>query len=428
MEQETLRFTGHLRYGDKRFPVQFDTIAGVDFRLKIKLRSAAVQMAVDLHSAMGRPGGTGEVLVLEGCGESGETFFSETVDVGGIRIGSRDCDVSISARSAKISRRASEPLPFPVTRLWFRGFKSMLTPVVRSSLGSVEVRGGLKGIGRDDASGFVAIHADQATDLTDWLSRADELLTFLHRGLAFASGKRLQTPVLEVHSGDRRDCTYFEGEGFSGSLAPIHFMNRGPFVDALVKRFEKNVPFQDSLWTVVGWLHIDTPFDEARFLMSMTAIETLCEHVVPKSKTTLMDKKKYRPLRERLISLVDEAGLTPLETIVLTNRIKQANGLPLSQKLCALREHYKLSANFFTDDAFADLGGLRNDLVHSGRRKGHDVWPKIVFVRELLSQVVFRELDYTGPHESYLNGHATISGANEEAKMETKSAPGNTPG
>jgi hypothetical protein len=423
MEDEVLVFQGSLALSGRTFDVTFQAILGVDLRLKIELLSPPLDLALDLRSAMGEPGAAGESLTLEGNGHSGEVFFSDSVDVSGIHIGSGGCHVSISARSAKVSRTAKKPSDFPATRLWFRGFKSMTIPPVESSLGKVGVRGGVKGVGRDDASGFAAIYADHATNLADWSQRADEMLTFLHQGLAFASGKRLQTPLLEVCRGDRWECTYFEGEGFGGSLSPIHFMNRGPFVEALVKRFEQGAAFKDALWTVVGWLHVDTPFHEARFLMSMTAVETLCERVVPKARTTLMEKAKYRPVRKKLVSIVDEAGFDPAETAVLTQRIELANGRPLSYKLSSLRDHYQLSSALFTDEAFVDLCRLRNSLVHSGGGKGQNAWPKIMLVRELLSQVVFKEIGYTGPYEKYLNGYASMPGAVEKCEPERSEAP-----
>ncbi|MEX5405531.1 hypothetical protein VPH47_14915 [Stenotrophomonas sp. WED208] len=423
MEDEILMFQGRLALSGRAFDVTFQTVLSVDLRLKIELLSPPLQLALDLHSAMGEPGAAGESVTLEGNGRSEEVFFSDSVDVNGIHIGSGGCQVSISARSAKLSRKAKRRSDFPATRLWFRGFKSMPIRPVESSLGKVEVRGGVKRVGRDDASGFAAIYADQATNLADWSQRADELLTFLHQGLAFASGKRLQAPVLEVLCGDRWECTYFEGEGFGGSLSPIHFMNRGPFVEALVKRFEQGTPFKDALWTVVGWLHVDTPFHEARFLMSMTAVETLCERVVPKARTTLMEKEKYRPVRKRLVSIIDEAGFDPAETAVLTQRIDLANGRPLSYKLSSLRDHYQLPPTVFTDEAFLDLCRLRNALVHSGGGKGQDAWPRILFVRELLSQVIFREIGYTGPYERYLNGYASMPGAIENFDDGRSEAP-----
>lgn len=423
MEEETIIFRGRLALSGKTFDVMFQAVLGVDHRLKIELMSPPLELALELHSAMGEPGAAGESLTLDGNGQSGEVFFSDCVDVNGIHTGSGGCQVSISARSAKLSRTVKKSSALPLTRLWFRGFKSTPIRPVESSLGKVEVRGGLRRVGRDDASGFAAIYADQATNLADWSQRADELLTFLHQGLAFASGKRLQTPLLEVLCGDRWECTYFEGEGFGGSLSPIHFMNRGPFVEALVKRFEQGMAFKDALWTVVGWLHVDTPFHEARFLMSMTAVETLCERVVPKTRTTLMEKAKYRPVRNKLVSIVDEAGFDPAETAVLTQRIDLANGRPLSYKLSSLRDHYQLSSALFTDEAFVDLCRLRNSLVHSGGGKGQDAWPKIMLVRELLSQVVFKEIGYNGPYEKYLNGYSSMPGVVEKSEHEKSEAP-----
>jgi len=410
MRQETKRFVGRLQRGEKHFPVEFNVSAGEDFRLQLEVLPTTTQTAFDLQSAMGKPGSIAESLTLEGNSDSGETFFSDTVDVFQASLGSSESLVGLSVRAAKISGPLEIPAPLPSMRLWFRGFKSFRNTPVSSALGQVEVRGASKKVGRDEASGYVAIHAEAKNDLSDWPNRADELLTFMHRGLGFASGKRLQTPGLELQVGERWERTYYEGDGFGSGLAPIHFMDQSPFVETLVRRFEKPTPFPEMLWTVVGWLHVEIPFDEARFLMAMTALETICEHVLPKSRTTLMDKKDYRPLRERLIAIVADAKLEPSIEEVLTQRIRLANGRTFFEKLRGLRDHYALSPDVFADSEIADLVRLRNNLVHTGQGGGRRrAWPKILFIREMLSQVIFQELGYVGPHESYLQGYKRIA-------------------
>ncbi|MGO7985204.1 hypothetical protein [Rhizobium leguminosarum] len=81
----------------------------------------------------------------------------------------------------------------------------------------------------------------------------------------------------------------------------------------------------------------------------------------------------------------------------------------MSQKIEALRDHYGLSATIFTNEAIVDAIKARNDIVHTGatprRRK---IWPKLVFVRELISMIVFHEIGYAGPYESYIAGYRMV--------------------
>ena len=98
-------------------------------------------------------------------------------------------------------------------RLWFRGFKSSRNPVVKTSLGLVDVRGDVKMVTVDDMSGCATVQAEAETDLEGWIERADDFLTFMHRGLGFVHGSRWQTPRLDLFIGDRWEATYYEGNG-----------------------------------------------------------------------------------------------------------------------------------------------------------------------------------------------------------------------
>jgi len=57
-----------------------------------------------------------------------------------------------------------------------------------------------------------------------------------------------------------------------------------------------------------------------------------------------------------------------------------------------------------------------NDIVHTGESAGRrNIWPKLVFVRELISQIVFREIGYFGPYESYVGGYRMVNPELENA-------------
>ncbi|QSZ24113.1 hypothetical protein [Rhizobium sp. NZLR1] len=49
--------------------------------------------------------------------------------------------------------------------------------------------------------------------------------------------------------------------------------------------------------------------------------------------------------------------------------------------------------------------------VHSHPAPEGDFWPKIVFVRELVSHIMFHEVGYTGPYQSYLDGYKMVHAA-----------------
>ncbi len=295
-------------------------------------------------------------------------------------------------------------------RLWLRGFKSSFNAPVKTALGLVEVRGSSKIADSDEMSGFVAVRAQDDTDLDGWTEKADALLTFMHRGLAFARGGRLQAPGFEVYMGGRWEATYYDGVGSRSGFAPIHPFNQGPFIEALTKRFADPKPFHPMLWTAIGMMNTETSFDEVRLLMSMTALDAIVEHVIPKTMTTIIPKSDYASVRDKLLAALSDVNFVDeSHGDIFAAKIKQLNGRTLAQKVQALRNHYGLSKTLFTDDAIVEATKYRNAIAHpSEGSKKEDLWPKILLVRELVSQIVFHEIGYTGPYESYVGGYKTV--------------------
>jgi len=174
------------------------------------------------------------------------------------------------------------------------------------------------------------------------------------------------------------------------------------------------------LWTVIGWLNQDSSTDEARLLSALTALETLCEHIVPKKVTTLLPKSEFGPVRKKLEDVVRGASLPPDQEKALMTRISMVNGVSFVDKLKALRDHYRLPHSDFPDEDFAKLVKLRNQLVHRGRgdEGQRSEWSSIVFVRELLSLAIFKEIHYSGPYQSYLEGYRTTRLASDGASVQ----------
>ncbi|KDC32845.1 hypothetical protein L505_0527 [Bordetella bronchiseptica F4563] len=294
-------------------------------------------------------------------------------------------------------------------RLWFRGFKSFRNAPVIMSLGTVQVVGPNKLSSQDEMAGYVAIQAPEGVIASDWFNKADKFLTFMHRGLAFAHGGRLQTPRLDELDGSRWKATLYDGDGFPKSLAPIHFLNQEPFINALVARFDESALFPDMLWTAVGWLHSFNSFDEVRYLVSMTALETVIEHVIPKTQTTVIPKAAFSPIRDRLLTALESDDLKNTAKDVFAGRVKGLNSRTLSQKMQALRDHYGLPADVFSDDAITGIIKARNNIVHTGESKeSRDLFQKEIFIREFITRIVFHEVGYNGPYESYVNGHRCV--------------------
>jgi hypothetical protein len=408
MKLEKKKFTGIIQLADDTYPAEFEVKAGDDGRIQVEIEPIPTQTALALRD--GQPGMRVQEFTLSGSNESGETFLSNTVNVNRVQIGMPNSLIGVSTREAKVAGVLDGPTATPLTRLWLRGFKSSFNAPVKTALGLVEVCGSSRIADADDMNGFVAVRAQDETDLDGWTQKADALLTFMHRGLAFARGGRLQAPGLEVYMDDRWEATYYDGVGSRSGFAPIHPLNQGPFIEALTKRFADPKPFHSMLWTAIGMMNTETSFDEVRLLMSMTALDAIVEHVIPKAMTTIMPKSDYVSVRDKLLAALSDVDFVDeSHGDIFTAKIKQLNGRTLAQKVQALRDHYDLSKAIFTDEAIVAATKYRNEIAHpsEGSNK-EDLWPKILLVRELVSQIVFHEIEYTGPYESYVGGYKTV--------------------
>ncbi|WP_448673086.1 hypothetical protein [Pseudoxanthomonas mexicana] len=407
MKLEPKKFTGVIQVDDDTYPAAFE-IKADDGRIQVDMEPIPTKAALALND--GQPGMPVREFLLSGSNDSGETFLSDTVSVDRVQIGMPNSLIGVSTREAKVAGVLESPAPAPVMRLWLRGFKSSLNAPVETALGFVEVRGSSKVVDADDMSGFVAVRAQEDTDLDGWAEKADALLAFMHRGLAFARGGRLQAPGLELYMDDRWEATYYAGKGSRSSFAPIHHLNQGPFIETLAKRFDAPEPFPDMLWTAIGMMNTDTSFNEVRLLMSMTALDAIVEHVIPKTMTTVMPKGDYVGVRDKLLAVLSDMKFKDeSHSDIFAAKIKQLNGRTLSQKVQALRDHYGLSKDVYTDEAIAEATKRRNAIAHpSESSTKEDLWPRILFVRELVSQIVFHEIGYAGPYESYAGGYKTV--------------------
>lgn len=394
---------------DQCIGIDFVVFLDAEMRLKVEPIIAPTNALTWLDRAMGRPGGLSENLVLSGTTDDGLSFFSDSVHVRSHHVGNGNLTVGLSFAKVHIEGRLELSDIPPMLKLHLRGFKSYPPSVLMSSLGTVRIGGAVRTVSNDQLSGHISITAPSEGVDPDWRVCAEEMIWFILRGLSFASGKHIHPAALEVALDGTLGRTFFSGRSEGVGLAPVSFMEHGNFTQALVRRYESLPPVPDMLWTVIGWLNQDSATDGARLLSALTALETLCEHIVPKTVTTLLPKSEFAPVRAKLEDVVSNANLPAAQEKALMLRISMVNGVSFVDKLKALRDHYRLHPSDFPDEEIAKLVKLRNQLVHRGRGDdgGRSEWGSIVFVRELLSLSIFREIHYSGPYQSYLNGCRT---------------------
>lgn len=388
---------------DKSFPVDFEAWAGEDFRLQVSIDPVPTSTYFSVHSTMGKLGSLSESLVLEGEGAQGEEFHSDSIEVVAVRSGPAGHRISIVARGARVTL-PRDPVALPQMCLWLRGFKSSRTPSISMSLGEVHVRGAYRLDSDDDVSGSILIEGRMDASREEWVAKTDEFLTFMHRGLAFSRGTRLQAPALDVLIGNRMERRFYDGSAFGVGLAPIHHLDQTDFIKSLVERYDQEAPFPDMLWTVIGWLHTDSPYSEARFLMAMTSVETAVKHLLPDSSLTVIPKPLFMPIRKDLLEVLQAHELDNTPASILQKKILGLNSPSLSHKIQALREHYGLRDDIFTDARIKDIVETRNNIVHQGgSEERRDIWPLNLFVREFLTHIAFREIGYEGRYQTLMN-------------------------
>jgi hypothetical protein len=185
-----------------------------------------------------------------------------------------------------------------------------------------------------------------------------------------------------------------------------HFLNQGPFIKALAQRYELIGPLPDILWMALGWMQTDTSFDETRFLSGMTALEVIIESQIPQRRGTIIPKKGFKPLREKIEDVIVADDTIPDEAReILLAKVSQLNIKVFAQKIHALFDYYAIPRRDFEGEVVKQLIDLRNDVVHKGVVLNKaDIWPSIILVRELITRILLKEIGFVGRYCCYVGG------------------------
>ena len=74
-------------------------------------------------------------------------------------------------------------------------------------------------------------------------------------------------------------------------------------------------------------------------------------------------------------------------------------------KIEALLNQWNIPRTSIGSDVLRELIVLRNKVVHTGSApKNKDLWPSILFVREILVRLVLSMLKYEGTYQCYIDG------------------------
>lgn len=354
----------------------------------------------------GRPGQRTREYSLTARSQTGRTLSSETAYIVGAGHRSGQYYIDLAARSADVTHPLAEPIEKPFLRLLLRSFRSFVNPVIDTRLGNLAVKGATKTNTIDDVSGSIIIQAFDSTVDRSWLDQADAFLSHIHRGMSFAHGGRLQTPRLDHGEGTLVRSTFFSGSASNPEFAVQHQLNHGPFIRALVDRWETKGPLPDLLWTALGWMHADTTIDEVRFLTAMTALETIVATQLPRQQRKLLDRAAFKPLHQAIKAMIDNHRNLSEETrALLAAKVGDLNRPGVRTKIRGLLGYYGIAGPDMTDETIRFLVELRNDIVHRGTIPGSlDIWKGIVLAREIVTRVLLKEIGFTGRYCCYIGG------------------------
>jgi hypothetical protein len=137
----------------------------------------------------------------------------------------------------------------------------------------------------------------------------------------------------------------------------------------------------------------------------MTALEAIIDQL-PERRGTIIDKKIFGDLREKIQQLIEEDETIPQDDKpILIGKISDLNRKAFSRKILALFDHFDIPKREFEGDVIIELIKLRNDVIHRGTAPdGIDLWPSVVLVRELITRILLKQIGFIGRYCCYIDG------------------------
>lgn len=410
MEKDVLkteRFKGEIEIDGVASNVTFTLSAGPDFRLKFEIDPIGTELYLHAMRRSGKPGEEEQSLAIRGESDEGKRVSSDNLFLNGVGSNGDGYYINVTSNLATVTTPLARPAKAPLLRLWFRSFQSFRNPLLETPLGLLQVHGDTHVDDPDKVSGAVAIQAYSSDVGEGWYNAADDLLRHMHRGLAFAHGGRLQTPRLDYSSGELATTTFFAGRGFQSEFPVFHQLNHGPFIRALVDRYQNQGPLHEEIWHALNWIQTGSTFDEIRFLTGMTAIETIVESQLPVKKGTIIPKSKFRELRNKIQEVISSNEILSVEIKEkFNNGVASLNRKTLREKIDALFDQFQISRQDFGGEVIGGLVGLRNEIVHRGAiPEKVEIWPQILLVREIITRIILNEVGFSGKYLCYVDGY-----------------------
>ena len=407
------QFTGEFTIGTDRVPITLTACAGPSGRLELDVEPISTSIY---------PSGVRALLQLvDGswytfrefgfdCKTAGgKRLKSDTAYLVGHNLNSRGLNVTLRTRQASLKMMSSESRDQPELRFWLLGFECFPAVDATSGLGSVVARGATQATGTDEITGCIAVKGPPDSELSAWRESAEHMLKHLRSVLAFARASPLPMPVAEFYYGDGVEATFYQtGGGHAPETPPMSHLNLEDIVVTAVTNIETVDAYREVFEMAIGWFVVRTTVDEIRLLSGMTALESLTSRSPDKSPTSTVRSSEFRKFSKTVKKLVAEyTGFDDANKKAITAKIPDLNRHRSStrDKIEALLNQWNIPRTSIGSDVLRELIVLRNEVVHTGSApKNKDLWPSILFVREILVRLVLSMLKYEGTYQCYIDG------------------------
>jgi hypothetical protein len=362
-------------------------------------------------------------LRLEATDESGRVVTSNTVyrDGRGTKSDASGSSVTLSAIAMWLE--VNEPhfdsaaSVAGVSAAYYAiGLRGFGVQKIKTRAGPLALLASAKVSNFDEITGRFYITAEEPQiSMSEWREAADDVADDLLDVVSFADGRLIRWSVRRLIRDGHVIAQEFRGPGRTG--APRrgfhHWLHLQPVLD-LSLNYTQELKQRTGIGVALEWSLMNPSYLELDFVACMTALEHLKDvfedrrgklsapgraffkaTIAPALVATLGDVRKAAALPEELTA-VDKAE----------GKLNDLNRATLQDAIEQMLSAYDVPLRGF-ENVLPTLIKLRNDIVHRGiARKQYQpqLQQQVDIVREMLTRIFLKLLDYHGTYDSYLDG------------------------
>ncbi|MDP3877535.1 MAG: hypothetical protein Q8Q50_11190 [Methylobacter sp.] len=306
----------------------------------------------------------------------------------------------------------------PWMRMSLKGFRSSHPLKSECRLGTIAmVEKSPSDVESDAITGFIIVKSDnEYVNSSVWQEEVNKLIDHVRRVMSFASGVRLQAPVVEFYTGDKSEIiVYSQLRQASSASNPVFSSgDQQSIFEAAVASFISPPSEVKNLFIALEWYVMDSTCSEVRLVNAMTVLENLISSNLDENDTLIRPSKEFenhrRTLRRVLKQCIDKWSIDETkkpEDILsdINERLADLNRRSLKQKLDILVERWSVPLDGIGEDKIKAAKKARDLIVHQGHYHKNDLWEHGTVIREIVVRFILTAIGYQGRYISYLGGY-----------------------